>query len=71
MRENGLVCLVCKGQRDCPRGAAGAGSPFRALFFLVILATNSGMLSVFTVSVSGFWLLDSKYEAKWVGVSSL
>jgi hypothetical protein len=52
-------------------GAAGAGSPFRALFFSVILATNSGMLSFFLLSFSGFWLLDSKYEAEWVGVSSL
>jgi hypothetical protein len=41
------------------------------LFFSVILGTYSGMLSVFLLSFFGFWLLDSKNEAVWVGVTSL
>jgi hypothetical protein len=32
-------------------------------FFSSFMAISSDKLSVFPVSVSGFWLLDSKYEA--------
>jgi hypothetical protein len=35
------------------------------------LAIYSGMLSVFPLSLSGYWVLHSKDEAVWVGVTSL
>jgi hypothetical protein len=58
MRQNGLVCLVCKGQRDCPKGAAGAGSPFRALFFQLFWPPIQVcyLFSYFYFLVFGFWI---------------